>query len=74
MSVSLQGVGMTSLRTRERMIKRLADQGIQNQKLLEIAAGDIFLPLWLLVLMCRGDVSRRHLGAGAKEIILHLFG
>jgi len=36
MSVSLQGVGMTSLRTRERMIKRLADQGIQNQKLLEI--------------------------------------
>ncbi len=36
MGVSLQGVGMTSLRTRERMIKRLEDQGIQNQKLLEI--------------------------------------
>jgi protein-L-isoaspartate(D-aspartate) O-methyltransferase len=33
---SLQGIGMTSLRTRERMIKRLADQGITNTKILEI--------------------------------------
>ena len=36
MSISLQGMGMTSLRTRERMIKRLAEQGIKNQKLLEV--------------------------------------
>ncbi len=33
---SLQGIGMTSLRTRERMIKRLAEQGITNTKILEI--------------------------------------
>jgi protein-L-isoaspartate(D-aspartate) O-methyltransferase len=33
---SLQGIGMTSLRTRERLIKRLADQGINNTKILEI--------------------------------------
>lgn len=36
MSISLQGMGMTSLRTRERMIKRLAEQGIKNQKVLEV--------------------------------------
>lgn len=36
MTLSLQGMGMTSLRTRERMIKRLSEQGIQNQKVLEI--------------------------------------
>jgi len=33
---SLQGIGMTSLRTRERMIKRLSEQGISNNKILEI--------------------------------------
>ena len=31
----LQGIGMTSPRTRERMIKRLSEQGITNQKVLE---------------------------------------
>jgi len=36
MNTSLQGIGMTSLRTRERMIKRLSEQGINNQKILEI--------------------------------------
>lgn len=36
MAQSLQGIGMTSLRTRERMIKRLAEQGITNTKILEI--------------------------------------
>ena len=36
MNMSLQGMGMTSLRTRERMIKRLFDQGIKNQKVLEV--------------------------------------
>ncbi|MEI6145526.1 MAG: protein-L-isoaspartate O-methyltransferase, partial [Methylococcales bacterium] len=36
MSISLQGIGMTSLRTRERMIKRLAEQGITNKRVLEI--------------------------------------
>lgn len=36
MTLSLQGMGMTSLRTRERMIKRLSEQGIRNQKVLEI--------------------------------------
>ena len=36
MSICLQGIGMTSLRTRERMIKRLAEQGITNNRLLEI--------------------------------------
>jgi protein-L-isoaspartate(D-aspartate) O-methyltransferase len=36
MAQSLQGIGMTSLRTRERMIKRLAEQGIKNTKILEI--------------------------------------
>ncbi|MGZ4982412.1 MAG: protein-L-isoaspartate(D-aspartate) O-methyltransferase, partial [Methylobacter sp.] len=33
---SLQGIGMTSLRTRERMIKRLMDQGIRNHKVLDV--------------------------------------
>lgn len=32
----LQGIGMTSLRTRERMVKRLSEQGIYNEKILEI--------------------------------------
>jgi protein-L-isoaspartate(D-aspartate) O-methyltransferase len=36
MNTSLQGIGMTSRRTRERMIKRLSDQGIRNNKILEI--------------------------------------
>ncbi|MDD2658888.1 MAG: protein-L-isoaspartate(D-aspartate) O-methyltransferase [Methylococcales bacterium] len=36
MTRSLQGIGMTSLRTRERMIKRLSEQGIHNKKILEI--------------------------------------
>ncbi len=36
MNISLQGMGMTSLRTRERMIKRLSEQGIKNQKVLEV--------------------------------------
>ena len=36
MNSSLQGIGMTSLRTRERMIKRLSEQGIHNKKILEI--------------------------------------
>jgi protein-L-isoaspartate O-methyltransferase len=31
----LQGIGMTSQRTRERMIKRLAAQGITDNKILE---------------------------------------
>lgn len=33
---SLQGIGMTSLRTRERMIKRLMEQGISNNKVLDV--------------------------------------
>jgi len=36
MSISHQGIGMTSLRTRERMIKRLAGQGITNKRVLEV--------------------------------------
>ena len=34
-SIDLAGVGMTSQRTRERLIQRLADQGITNQSVLE---------------------------------------
>lgn len=33
---SLQGIGMTSLRTRERMIKRLMEQGISSNKILDV--------------------------------------
>ncbi|MCK9397664.1 MAG: protein-L-isoaspartate(D-aspartate) O-methyltransferase [Methylobacter sp.] len=33
---SLQGIGMTSLRTRERMIKRLTEQGISSNKILDV--------------------------------------
>jgi protein-L-isoaspartate(D-aspartate) O-methyltransferase len=36
MNLSLQGIGMTSLRTRKRMIKRLSEQGIHNKRVLEI--------------------------------------
>lgn len=33
---SLQGIGMTSLRTRERMISRLMEQGIRSHKILDV--------------------------------------
>jgi protein-L-isoaspartate(D-aspartate) O-methyltransferase len=36
MNQSLQGIGMTSRRTRERMINRLIEQGIRNKKVLEV--------------------------------------
>ncbi|MCX7095680.1 MAG: protein-L-isoaspartate(D-aspartate) O-methyltransferase [Methylobacter sp.] len=36
MTQSLQGIGMTSLRTRERMINRLMEQGISNHKILDV--------------------------------------
>lgn len=32
----LQGVGMTSLRTRERLIQRLCEQGVTNMKVLDV--------------------------------------
>lgn len=32
----MQGVGMTSLRTRERLIQRLRDQGVSNMKVLDV--------------------------------------
>lgn len=32
----MQGVGMTSLRTRERLIQRLRDQGVTNTKVLDV--------------------------------------
>lgn len=32
----MQGVGMTSLRTRERLIQRLRDQGVTNMKVLDV--------------------------------------
>ena len=35
-SIDLAGVGMTSQRTRERLIQRLKDQGITNQRLLDV--------------------------------------
>jgi len=36
MITSLQGIGMTSRRTRERMINRLSEQGIASNKILEV--------------------------------------
>lgn len=35
-SIDLAGVGMTSQRTRERLIQRLKDQGITNQRILDV--------------------------------------
>lgn len=35
-STDLSGIGMTSQRTRERLIQRLQEQGITNQKVLEV--------------------------------------
>lgn len=35
MQASLNGIGMTSLRTRERLIQRLAEHGIHDQRVLE---------------------------------------
>ncbi len=35
-SVDLDGVGMTSQRTRERLVQRLKDQGITSQKVLDV--------------------------------------
>jgi len=32
----IQGIGMTSLRTRERLISRLADKGIKNRQVLDV--------------------------------------
>ena len=34
-SINLQGIGMTSQRTRDRLIERLRAQGISNQKVLD---------------------------------------
>jgi len=36
MNPSLQGIGMTSRRTRERMVTRLLEQGITNNKILDV--------------------------------------
>ncbi|AQA19330.1 protein-L-isoaspartate O-methyltransferase [Halioglobus japonicus] len=36
--VDLKGIGMTSQRTRERLIQRLVDQGISNHKVLDVMA------------------------------------
>jgi protein-L-isoaspartate(D-aspartate) O-methyltransferase len=36
MNSSLQGIGMTSRRTRERMVNRLIELGIRNKKVLEV--------------------------------------
>jgi protein-L-isoaspartate(D-aspartate) O-methyltransferase len=36
MSLHLQGVGMTSMRTRERMIQRLREQGVTNMHVLDV--------------------------------------
>jgi protein-L-isoaspartate(D-aspartate) O-methyltransferase len=36
MNTSLQGIGMTSRRTRERMVNRLIELGIRNQKVLDV--------------------------------------
>ena len=35
-SVDVNGIGMTSQRTRERLIQRLVDQGISNAKVLDV--------------------------------------
>ena len=35
-SSELAGIGMTSQRTRERLIQRLKDQGISNQRILDV--------------------------------------
>ena len=37
-SLNLQGIGMTSMRTRNRMVQRLKEQGIENQEVLNIIA------------------------------------
>ncbi len=39
MKRELSGIGMTSLRTRERMVTRLAEQGIRNPRILEVMRG-----------------------------------
>ncbi len=36
MNPSLQGIGMTSQRTRDRMVNRLIEQGVRNHKVLDI--------------------------------------
>jgi protein-L-isoaspartate(D-aspartate) O-methyltransferase len=36
MNQSLQGIGMTSQRTRDRMVNRLIDQGIRSKKVLDV--------------------------------------
>ncbi|MGZ8094643.1 MAG: protein-L-isoaspartate(D-aspartate) O-methyltransferase [Methylosarcina sp.] len=36
MKITLQGIGMTSRRTRERMVNRLGQQGITNNKILDV--------------------------------------
>ena len=36
--INLEGVGMTSQRTRDRLIQRLVDQGVSNQRVLDVMA------------------------------------
>lgn len=35
-SIDLQGIGMTSLRTRERLVQRLRDEGVTNESVLDV--------------------------------------
>lgn len=37
-TLDLQGIGMTSMRTRMRLVQRLRDQGIDNQEVLDVMA------------------------------------
>ena len=35
-NVDLKGIGMTSQRTRERLVRRLAEQGVQDERVLDV--------------------------------------
>ena len=65
--LEIDGIGMTSRRTRERLIQRLMDQGIQSGKVLDairtIPRHLFLMRRWHIVLMkiqhCRSAIIRR---------------
>jgi len=83
MMVDLQGIGMTSLRTRERMTNRLSEQGITNKQVLQVmrnTARHIFVDEALasrayentaLPIGFNQTISQPYIVARMTELLLH---
>ncbi len=64
-SIQQEGIGMTSLRTRERLVQRLIDQGIIEEALAHRAYEDVSLPIGF-----DQTISQPYIVARMTEIVL----